>query len=94
MFRVLLREYHQSFLVVALAMGVILGAIVGMMLRIRFFVSPGWMVLVLVVFCLAYFRPKLWLTMIVFLAGIVLMFFDDHRPHPVQQRHQVTVRPV
>lgn len=75
MFGVLLREYHQSFLVVALAMGVILGAIVGMMLRIRFFVSPGWMALVLVVFCLAYFRPKLWLIGVVFLVGIVLMFF-------------------
>ncbi len=75
MFRVLLREYHQSFLVVALAMGVIFGAIVGMMLRIRFFVSPGWMALVLVVFCLAYFRPKLWLIGVVFLAGIVLMLF-------------------
>lgn len=75
MLKFLAREYHQSFLVVALAAGVIFGAIVGMVLRIRFFVSPGWMALVLVVFCLAYFKPKLWLIMIVFLAGIVLMFF-------------------
>ena len=75
MLKFLAREYHQSFLVVALVAGVIFGAIVGMMLRIRFFVSPGWMALVFVVFCLAYFKPKLWLIMIVFLAGIVLMFF-------------------
>ena len=75
MSRFLFREYHQSFLVVALAAGVIFGAIVGMMLRIRFFVSPGWMALVLVVICLAYLRPKLWLIVMIFLMGIVLMFF-------------------
>ena len=75
MFRVLLREYHQSFLVVALAVGVIFGAIIGMMLKVRFFVSSGWIALVLVVICLAYLRPKLWLIVTVFLMGTVLMFF-------------------
>ena len=75
MSRFLFREYHQSFLVVALAVGVIFGAIIGMMLRVRFFVSSGWMALVLVVICLAYLRPKLWLIVMVFLMGIILMFF-------------------
>ena len=75
MSRFLFREYHQSFLVVALAIGVILGAIVGVVLRIRLFVSPAWVVLVLVVFCFAYLKPKLWFIVIVFLMGIILMLF-------------------
>lgn len=73
MLRFLSREYHQSFLVVALAVGVIVGAIIGVIFRVRFFVSPGWVVLAVVVFVLAYLKPKLWLILIVFITGVILM---------------------
>lgn len=73
MLRFWFREYHQSFLMVALFLGIIAGAIIGMIFRVRFFISAGWVVLLLAVFLIAYFKPKLWLIVMVFLTGLVAM---------------------
>ena len=75
MLKLLVRSFHQSYLVVALASGMIVGAILGLVLGINYFASPIWIVTVVLLFVLAYFKPQFWLMILIFIAGMVLMFF-------------------
>ena len=62
-------------MVVAMACGVVVGAIFGLAFRINYFASPIWLIVVAMLFTAAYFKPKYWLVILVFIAGMILIFF-------------------
>lgn len=66
---------HQSWGLVMLASGVIFGMILGMVLKINYFNSPIWLLLVGMVFIFMYLKPRFLLVGLCFLAGMVLAFF-------------------
>jgi ComEC/Rec2-related protein len=66
---------HQSWGVVILAFGIIVGAILGVVFRINYFASPIFVVVAILIFVLMYIKPKFLMVGLCFLAGMMLMFF-------------------
>ena len=73
--KLLARPIHQSYFVVALAVGIIAGTILALVFRINFFGSPLWLVFVGALLTLAYFKPKLTFVALALIAGLILAFF-------------------
>ena len=57
-----LSNVHQSYLVVALATGIIVGVVVGIIFRINYFASPIWVGLVIILFIIAYWKSNIMFT--------------------------------
>lgn len=70
----LLRRLHQSWLVVALCLGIVGGVILSLVLRWDFFASPIWIVLVIILFGFAFVKPNRLFIIVVFVAGMILAF--------------------
>lgn len=68
------RPIHQSYFVVALAIGIIAGTITGLIFRINYFASPLWLAVVVATLIIAYLRPRAALIIIAIIAGMVLSF--------------------
>ncbi len=68
-------EIHQSFFVVVGASGIIIGAILALVFRVNYFSSPVWIVLVFILFIIAFFKPKVAFLLIALVAGMIVMFF-------------------
>ena len=66
---------HQSYLVVMLAIGIIVGAILAVIFRVNYFASPVWLLLVALVLIMVYLRPRLVFIGVALVAGMILMFF-------------------
>ena len=66
---------HQSYLVIALAVGIVVGAILAIVFRVNYFNSPVWLAVVIMILTAVYLRPRLIFIGIVFVVGIVLVFF-------------------
>ena len=66
---------HQSYLVVMLAIGIIVGAILAVIFRVNYFASPVWLLLVILVLVMIYLRPRLVFIGVALVAGMILMFF-------------------
>ncbi|MBR3248491.1 YebC/PmpR family DNA-binding transcriptional regulator [Candidatus Saccharibacteria bacterium] len=75
MFKFLTRTIHQSYFVVALAIGIIAGTILALVFRINFFASPLWLAAAVVALIVAYLRPRTALIIIAVIAGMILSFF-------------------
>ncbi len=73
--KLLARPIHQSYFVVALAVGIIAGTILALVFRINFFGSPLWLVFVGALLTLTYFKPKLTFVALALIAGLILAFF-------------------
>lgn len=71
----LFRKLHQSWLFVALCLGIVVGTILALIFRPAFFASPIWIVFVLLLFIFAFFKPNYLFLIIIFLSGIILAFF-------------------
>ena len=71
----LARPIHQSYFVVALATGIVIGVILALVFRINFFASPLWLAAALVLLALAYFQPRLAFVSIALIAGMLCSFF-------------------
>ena len=71
----LARSLHQSFFLIALAVGVIAGTILGLVFHINYFASPIWLVLVIILFIFTYFQPKYIFLSLALTAGLLLAFF-------------------
>ncbi len=71
----LLGDIHQSYFVVALAVGVIAGIILALVFRINFFSSFVWIIFVVVLFIIAYLKPKFVFVIAMLIGGMILAFF-------------------
>ncbi len=69
-----IQNIHQSWLVVGLAIGVIIGAVLIMVFRINYLVSPVWIVAVVAAFVVAYLWPKPMFVVVMVFAGMMLTF--------------------
>ena len=67
-----MKNIHQSWFVVAGCVGVIFGAVVGVFFGVRFFVSPLWIVLAIILFIVCLMRPLNLFLILAFVAGSVL----------------------
>ena len=66
---------HQSWGVVTLSIGIIVGSILGLIFRINYFGSPVWIGLVVILFVFMYIKPKYLTVGMCLVAGMVLAFF-------------------
>ena len=66
---------HQSYFLVAMCVGIVLGVILALVLRINYFASPLWLALVAILFIIAYLKSKLVFIVLAFVAGMMLAFF-------------------
>ena len=73
--RVLTHTIHQSYFVVSLAFGILVGTILVLIFRINFFISPLWLAITAVLFVIAYLKPRAAFIIFAFIAGILLSFF-------------------
>ena len=69
------KSIHQSYFVVALCAGIITGTILALVFRINYFASPLWLVTAIVIFILAYLKPRIALFVITIMAGMLISFF-------------------
>ena len=69
------RSLHQSWGIVMLAAGIIIGTILGIIFRINYFASPIWLAFVVTIFMFMYFKPKFLIIGFCLIAGMVLAFF-------------------
>ena len=75
MFGILKKEIHQSYFVVFLALGVIVGTILALVFRINYFTSSIWIVLVVIGFIYVYLKPKYVFVVVSLILGMILAFF-------------------
>ena len=73
--KLLVRDIHQSYFVVALCVGVILGTILALIFRINFFASPIWLMVVLIALLIAYIKPRLLFFVVAVICGMLISFF-------------------
>ena len=66
---------HQSYFVVALCVGVIVGTAIGLVWRVNYFASVWWAVLVVLLLVVAYLKPKLAFVVVAVVAGMILAWF-------------------
>ena len=69
------KTLHQSYFVVALAIGILAGAIIALVFRINFFNSPIWIALAVLLLIIIYLKPKYVFIGLAFMAGMILIFF-------------------
>ena len=65
---------HQSWMVVGLCIGIVIGAVIGFAMRINYFVSPVWIVLVVVLLAIGYIKPRLAFVVIALVVGMIMAF--------------------
>lgn len=68
-------EIHQSYFVVAMAIGVIAGVIIALVFKVNYFASPLWIIFATMLLLIAYLKPRLVFFAVALLAGMVLAFF-------------------
>ena len=68
------RSIHQSYFVVAMCIGIVVGAILALVFRINYFASPIWIGFAVAIMVLAYFWPRVIFVVIALLAGMILVF--------------------
>ena len=75
MLKIFEKNIHQSWFVVAMCVGVILGVILALVGRISFFASPIWLILAGILLIFVYFEPKMIFIILALVAGMILAFF-------------------
>lgn len=73
--KILKKSFHQSYLVVCLCLGIIIGMILGVIFRVNYFGSPAWLIVVILLAIWGYLRPKSIFLVIMMMVGMILAFF-------------------
>ena len=68
------RSIHQSYFVVAMCVGIVVGAILALAFRTNYFASPIWIGFAVAVMVLAYFWPRVAFVVVALIAGMILVF--------------------
>ena len=69
------KNLHQSYFVIAMCVGIVIGTILVLVFRINFFVSAVWIGVVAGSMFFVYFFPKLIFLILALAAGMILAFF-------------------
>lgn len=69
------KTIHQSWLVVAGCIGVIIGTILALVFRINYFASPVWLIFVALLLVFSYVKSKFLFVVLALIAGMTLAFF-------------------
>ena len=69
------KSLHQSWVVVAGAIGVVTGMVLGIVFRVNYFASWWFVVLACVFLVIAFLKPKIAFVVLAFLGGALLAFF-------------------
>ncbi|MBR3132028.1 ComEC/Rec2 family competence protein [Candidatus Saccharibacteria bacterium] len=75
MLKILWRDIHQSYFIVMLAIGIVVGTILALVFRINYFASLIWVFFVIILLIFSYLKPKLAFVVIALIAGMILAFF-------------------
>lgn len=67
-------EVHRSWLVVGVCVGVIMGSVLLMMMRINYLFSPVWGLVALLLFIFAYIKPRTMLVGVMVVVGTMVIF--------------------
>ena len=73
--KLLFGEIHPSWFLVALCVGIICGAVIGIVLKICWFESAIWVIVVVVLFLLCLLKPVRLFLVVSFLLGVVLVLY-------------------
>ena len=77
MLRKLWHNLHQSFFLIFLCIGIIIGTILALVFRINYFGSIWWCVLSILLFIITLIKPKYLFAVIAILSGLLLAFFKS-----------------
>lgn len=69
------KDIHQSYHVVAMCIGIVIGMILAIVFRIGYFVTIWWAIFAFLLLFVAYLRPKVAFIVIALIAGMILAFF-------------------
>lgn len=75
MIRMLWSRLHQSYFVVAFSVGIIVGMVLALVLRINYFASPIWIAVALMLLTWAFLKPRFAFLVVALIAGMILAFF-------------------
>lgn len=71
---VLTRNLHQSYFLIWLCCGVILGVVLGLVFRINYFNSAVWIIVIVFVLIFIMVKPKYMFVCLAFIAGMIMAF--------------------
>lgn len=72
--KIFITEVHQSYFVVFMAVGIIIGVVLALVFRINYFASPIWIIVSTLLLLFAYLKPKFAFVVIALIAGMLLAF--------------------
>ena len=75
MLRFCTKNIHQSWLVVAMCVGVVVGTVLALVFRISFFVASLWVWVAVGIMVIGYFWPKTFWLIAAVVAGMILAFY-------------------
>ena len=75
MLRFCTKNIHQSWLVVAMCVGVVVGTVLALVFRISFFVAQLWVWVAVGIMAIGYFWPKVFWLIAAVVAGMILAFY-------------------
>ena len=75
MLRFCTKNIHQSWLVVAMCVGVVVGTVLALVFRISFFVAQLWVWVAVGIMVIGYFWPKTFWLIAAVVAGMILAFY-------------------
>lgn len=74
-FRCLGMMIHQSYFLVAFAIGIILGTLLGLVFHLNFFASPIWLAVTALLLIFSYLKPRFAFLILALIAGFIISFF-------------------
>ena len=75
MLRFCTKNIHQSWLVVVMCVGVVVGTVLALVFRTRFFVASLWVWVAVGIMVIGYFWPKVFWLLAAVTAGVILAFY-------------------
>lgn len=95
MLRFCTKNIHQSWLVVAMCVGVVVGTVLALVFRISFFVAQLWIWVAVGIMVIGYFWPKIFWLIAAVVAGMILAFYRSSQElngeDYIRQFHNQTV---
>lgn len=86
-----MKKIHQSWFVIAMCVGVIVGAVIAFILKIDCFSSFWWVLIAIGLLLLIFWKPLCIFVLVAFLAGNMMVFFRASQEFGAQKQNMTTV---